>query len=377
MHPWVLVKEKLNNLWMTSEEFLIIIDKPKSKFSQLLNWNIRMTPEWAVTISAWFNVLWDWDIDDSLSASNLLALQNSIDLDLVDKPELEEKLRLYNDYPIKNLISRKLLEKKWNLVENFKNFMNVSTFEELDKKLNIWAMYRKTNFDSSKKNIAIRLYLASIKTQKLNKDLWVFNELKLFELAKKANTYTNEIWWRNLATNIKKYIWLLNEVWVKVLFFKHFENTRIDWAVFLDGEAKIPTIVLSARYKRLDNFWFTLLHEIWHIIYDRDILEHKAIVEWVEFDWDKIYNVDREERANNFAKDCLIDKENWKANRFNLYNKQSIEKFSFENLVNPSIVVWRLKHEKIIPRNKLTRMVERIDITMLNEYSVEELIINT
>jgi HTH-type transcriptional regulator/antitoxin HigA len=53
---------------------------------------------------------------------------------------------------------------------------------------------------------------------------------------------------------------------VGVIFFvlPHLQKTYLDGAAFFQG--KNPVIVYTARFKRIDNFWFTIAHEIAHIL---------------------------------------------------------------------------------------------------------------
>ena len=52
----------------------------------------------------------------------------------------------------------------------------------------------------------------------------------------------------------------------------HFPKTYLDGATILINKDN-PIIGLTLRYDRLDNFWFTLMHELAHIAlhYDQDI----------------------------------------------------------------------------------------------------------
>src|SRR5690606_3956826 len=45
----------------------------------------------------------------------------------------------------------------------------------------------------------------------------------------------------------------------------HLPRTRLDGAALLT-EAGTPVVALTVRYDRLDNFWFTLLHECAHVV---------------------------------------------------------------------------------------------------------------
>jgi HTH-type transcriptional regulator/antitoxin HigA len=56
----------------------------------------------------------------------------------------------------------------------------------------------------------------------------------------------------------------LSDRGIKLVIVPHLKKTHIDGAVFfMDGA---PVIALTLRYDRIDAFWFTLLHEISHII---------------------------------------------------------------------------------------------------------------
>lgn len=63
----------------------------------------------------------------------------------------------------------------------------------------------------------------------------------------------------------KKVVDKLNNLGVRVLFLPHFSKTRVDGAVTWISDSA-PVIIMSIRFNRIDNFYFTLLHEIGHII---------------------------------------------------------------------------------------------------------------
>ncbi|RYG98325.1 MAG: ImmA/IrrE family metallo-endopeptidase [Alphaproteobacteria bacterium] len=56
----------------------------------------------------------------------------------------------------------------------------------------------------------------------------------------------------------------LNQVGIHLVFVKHLANTYLDGAcIAIPG--RNPIIAMSLRYDRIDNFWFVLLHELFHI----------------------------------------------------------------------------------------------------------------
>lgn len=78
---------------------------------------------------------------------------------------------------------------------------------------------------------------------------------------------------------------------------------------FLDGAAmlldrKVPVVVLTLRHDRVDNFWFTLLHELAHIArhYEALLKDQFAFFDDLEMATED----DREQEADDLAQESLI-----------------------------------------------------------------------
>ena len=92
----------------------------------------------------------------------------------------------------------------------------------------------------------------------------------------------------------------LNKAGIKVVFEKHFNKTYLDGAVCLNN-AKQPIIALTLRHDRLDNFWFTLMHELAHIALHFDGNES-----WFLDDLDAPSSDPKEDEADALAQEVLI-----------------------------------------------------------------------
>lgn len=57
---------------------------------------------------------------------------------------------------------------------------------------------------------------------------------------------------------------LLNHWGIHLIILRHLPRTYLDGASFLAPWGR-PVVGLTLRYDRLDNFWFTLLHELAHV----------------------------------------------------------------------------------------------------------------
>jgi HTH-type transcriptional regulator/antitoxin HigA len=102
-----------------------------------------------------------------------------------------------------------------------------------------------------------------------------------------------------------------------------------------------PVLALSLRYERLDNFWFTLLHEISHIILHYEKLDN-VIIEDIE----STESNEIEDEANYFTKECIVDRITWK--KFALpKNKSEAKLYELAKLTkrHPALLAGRVRFE--------------------------------
>jgi HTH-type transcriptional regulator/antitoxin HigA len=125
----------------------------------------------------------------------------------------------------------------------------------------------------------------------------------------------------------------------------HLPSTRLDGAAMI-GRSGAPVIGLTLRQDRLDNFWFTLMHELVHAWKHLDAERHRAIVdENIETNGKDISEIERE--ANEIAAEILIDREAWQASQVRLSpSASSIQEFATRMQVSPAIVAGRVRHER-------------------------------
>lgn len=92
---------------------------------------------------------------------------------------------------------------------------------------------------------------------------------------------------------------------IHLIIEPHLEKTYLDGAVCMSPNGN-PVIALTLRHDRLDNFWFTLMHELAHIA-----LHFDGSCEWFLDDLDIVSNDHKEDEANAMARDCLIPGTAW------------------------------------------------------------------
>ena len=127
----------------------------------------------------------------------------------------------------------------------------------------------------------------------------------------------------------------------------HLPKTYLDGAALLldDGE---PVIGLTIRYDRIDNFWFTLLHEMAHVgLHLEDGGEDTAFVDDLSLrDVNKGRGDLREEQADEMAEEALIPWEEWEDSLVRQEpTPMRVMSFAHSLGVHPAIIAGRVRHE--------------------------------
>jgi HTH-type transcriptional regulator / antitoxin HigA len=133
---------------------------------------------------------------------------------------------------------------------------------------------------------------------------------------------------------------ILAEFGVILVYVYALPGMNADGAVFSLSTGH-PVIAMSLRYPRLDYFWFTLLHELAHVVLHSDQLKEPVF-----------FNVEAEEKdraektANRLAKDSIVNRESWR-NCKPKYDPtdRAVHAYAAEQGVHPSLIAGLLRKE--------------------------------
>lgn len=136
----------------------------------------------------------------------------------------------------------------------------------------------------------------------------------------------------------------LHEYGIKLIYQAKGEKTPVDGVSFWsEGN---PAIGMTLRHNRLDNFAFTLFHELGHIY---EHLVNNNTAEFIDLDFknevEEYKNSDEEKEANIFAQNNLISPKEWNVFENNLTlknNDTSIRAFAKKVKIHPCIVRGRV-----------------------------------
>lgn len=124
-----------------------------------------------------------------------------------------------------------------------------------------------------------------------------------------------------------------------VIIETHLPRTYLDGASIMTKSG--PVIGMTIRNDRIDNFWFTLLHELAHVILhfsdtQNEFYDDLDVVEGLE----KI-----ESEADRFAKNVLIPNEKWETSPASkLPSPQAAQLLAKQLGIHPAIVAGRMRN---------------------------------
>jgi len=121
----------------------------------------------------------------------------------------------------------------------------------------------------------------------------------------------------------------------------HITGMSVDGAAFLVGD--VPVVAMTLLRDALDNFWFTLLHEVAHII-----LHYRTGLATGFFDNFDTPAVDElEQEANLFAANLLIPEELWRRSPARIAkNAAPIEALARQLGIHAAIIFGRVRMER-------------------------------
>ena len=136
-----------------------------------------------------------------------------------------------------------------------------------------------------------------------------------------------------------------------------FDGTRLSGATrWLNRDLAI--VQLSLRHKTDDHVWFTLWHELGHVLQQ----PRHDFFDGVEGDHPADADVRAEQEADAFARNTLIDLHVYEpfvaTQRFTV---ESVREFAEQQDVSPGIVVGRLQHDGLVSPSKLNHLKRQVD----------------
>jgi HTH-type transcriptional regulator/antitoxin HigA len=267
-----------------------------------------------------------------------------------EKIMIERRARLYTLVPIDELVSRGYLAATDNIDILESGVCSLLGIKSISENFSPAAAFRFGKHASiDQPSIAAWLKIIEQKSLKVKAAEFSVDSLKTAIPQIVANAHTPE----KCSTVVD----LLNRCGVKLVLEPPFKGTHIDGAVIYVNET--PVIGMTMRLDRIDNFWFTLMHELGHII-----LNHRTgFVDVDVHDYAAMQASADETNANKWAAHTLISDNEYKkfvARTKPYFSRVAIMSFAESMGVHPGIVVGRLQRDGHVPWKNLRGFLERV-----------------
>ncbi len=123
-------------------------------------------------------------------------------------------------------------------------------------------------------------------------------------------------------------------------------------------------VAISLRYKSDDQIWFTLFHELGHVLLHK--AKHNFIMDNADDNLtDNVVDPEMqlfEDEANRFASNTLIPADLLnKFISFGIFSNESIHEFAEAIDISPGVVVGRLQREGLLESHQGNRLKQRVD----------------
>lgn len=326
-HPGYYIKEIVDESGLTQEDFAKRLDTTPKNLSLLIRGEQRLSSDIAMklarmvgtSISYWLNLQNSYDaLSTEFKSDEELAIERKV-FESLDYKYFRDNFGLPS-------LPRKIDEQ----IKEVRNFLNVATLKVFTKR-DMAVSFRSSTEELAEANTIKANAMVQIATNKaLRVDAPKFNKNRFEEAVKYALTLTknhNEFY----PLLYKSFL----EAGVIFVILPNLSGSKINGATKKIGDS----IMLMVNDRRLnaDSFWFTLFHEIGHIINgDYGISFEKETGE-------------QEELANKYAEDSLIPSKQYQEFKDkNQFDLQSICLFANQINRDPGIVLGRLQNDGII-----------------------------
>lgn len=306
------------NLKKTNAFKLLNIDK--DVFEEILNGTAKQPNLIHIVKIAEF-----LDIEVNTFISEVLKNQNLENITSIDNAR--KATFIVKNFDVKALTKLGFFDSDFNtekLVSKVLNYFGYSSINEFEQQLDepLYSRVKKSHSDKMK-------------------DFWIKSAYQTFRIVNNPNDYSRERL-KDLIVKIKPYSQDLNNglltvcralynIGVTVIFQNYLTTTQVRGATFIINEK--PCIVITDFNKNYATLWFTLLHELNHVLFDFETIEKNS---YHLSDDNDLFLI--EDKANEFARNFFLSEDKFHYIKKYINNPYLVSKFANEIEIHPSIV---------------------------------------
>ncbi len=348
--PGRILSRELEARGWTQKDLAEIMGRPHQTINGIIKGNKQVTPETAIELAEalgtsaefWTNL----EAKYRLHLAQKTSAQKTSDSSENDS-DISRRGRLYSFAPISEMLKRGWLNAADTIDELEKqvcDFFGITQLKETPK----LAINCRQSEDRDPETQAQMAWARRVENIARTQTLPPFDRAQLTAAIPEILAFAAE------AEGVVLVSDKLRSLGVHFIIVGHLGKTYLDGAAFYLEQN--PVVALTLRYNRIDNFWFTLMHELAHIV-----AGHEGSY------LDNMDNLDvnqQETEANRLAADWLLNSE--ALTRFvretkPYFSAKKVESFAIAQNRHPGILVGRLQREKVIPYQNHKRFLVKVD----------------
>ena len=344
--PGQVIAKELEARGWTQRDLAVIMGRPYQAINEIINGSKQITPDTARELAKAFGTSTDFWMN--LEANYRLFMAEQED----KEREIERRSRIYSIVPVAELVKRGWIQ-------------GSEDTDELENQVCAFLEIKSPHYTPQ----AYAGYRISENRgpEEAAKVAWV---KRVEQLARQqpAAGYDRERLQEGITQimalaqseeDVAKVPDSLRDLGVRFLIVPHLPHTYLDGAaLFVDRN---PVIAITMRYDRIDWFWFTILHELAHIL--REHTAHLDSLFGREGEDGSEENHAAEKEANALARQWLLDPgalEGFIARVQPYFSKAEIEAFAASQRRHPGIVLGQLQHREVVGYKHLRSMLVKV-----------------
>lgn len=356
INPGRIIKRNLEAMNWNHRDLAEVIGMSEKSISQLVNGKQSITVETAIRLSKAFKTSPEfW-----LNLEQNFQLRNKKESKKDKETEIKAEIRKY--MPILEMKKKGWISCGKTAQSQIQAFLSFWNQEEIDFSVyqpgKMFFCARQSGSDEKYTTYYSMTWFQKARQEARRIRTGIYSRTRLKEVSEKIPEYTM------LADGVERFLTQLNKCGVKFFILSHLPKTYLDGASFFDGDN--PVIVYTARHDRVDNFWWTVAHEIAHVLCHLKN-ENDCFL-------DTLYGVTskdaKEKEADAFAGKLLkVEAVVSEAARFNNYFTEGrLRQLSKSVSIDCSVVLGILQHHGVVDYRTLSKYKKNVLEMIGGEY---------
>lgn len=351
-HPGYYIAEIIEDMEISQAEFATRMGTTAKTLSQLINGQANISNDLAKKLSAMLGTSVEvWQNLQNTYDQKVIEIQRTRDIDAQAEIAKEIDYKYFVDV-VGLPIARCINDKVANLCKFFK-VADLRIMLQPDFLVN----FRSGPSYNSAKNI-------------INSRAWIQTAINISKgietepyNAEKLKGYLPEL--RGMTVKkpedfLPRMLEIFAECGIAFVLLPHLKNSGVNGAVKWLTEDRV-VLAMNNRGLDADKFWFSLFHEIKHVLQQKikTVFINSSVEEMMDI------NNNLETEADKFAMNYLIPPADYKRLAPSRYTSDDeIVEFAKTIGIHPGIVAGRLQHEGIIAQNRCSKLKEKYVIDL-------------